>query len=303
MKWSIQDAEAVDFVLGLAKPEKMASSAHTNFFQAKWNKFWSTCGYVGSKLRNQKIQLDPHLKPAVLELLGSLKPMKAIGVEKVRVGEARDGGYVMLDDFGGISGAYSIGIGPDVSWDYAIAERGIEVFQFDHTVQDTPTFHRLFHFEPVCLGSEAAENPRTKTLAALVGERSQPEQDLLLKVDIEDAEWDVFSTMDPELLSRFRQIVCEFHSFHRVAEPAWKECAARVFDHLTRYHQVIHLHRNGIVPLIVSDDLEFPAVMEVTFARKSSYQFCETEETFPSELDKCSSRFFTDGPLTFLQQL
>ena len=39
-----------------------------------------------------------------------------------------DGGYVMLDDFAGVTAALSFGIDVNCSWDMQIAERGINVY-------------------------------------------------------------------------------------------------------------------------------------------------------------------------------
>jgi len=281
----------------------MRSPGNENRLVARWNRFWSTARYVWSKLRNDKVRLDPGLKDVLLTLLKPLKPMRAEGIGKVRVGESRDGGYVMLDDFAGIAAAFSFGIGPDVSWDEALAARGIPVFQFDHTVAGPPAPHDLFRFHPIRLGLEPGTGPLTDTLAHLVEINSAVGDDLLLKVDIENDEWEVFARVNPEVLTAFRQIVCEFHGLHQVSDPQWTERAARAFAHLTSHHQVVHLHRNNIAPWVAAAGLEVPMVMEITFARKGSYQFSETREPFPGPLDKSSTRFFPDPPLDFLRQL
>lgn len=57
----------------------------------------------------------------------------------VRVGNAHDGGYVMLNDFAHRNIAYSIGINDDVSWDFDMAERGFDVYMYDHTIEKLPT--------------------------------------------------------------------------------------------------------------------------------------------------------------------
>jgi hypothetical protein len=263
----------------------------------------STWSYLWSKLRNEKVRLDPQLRQVLLDLVRPLKPMRAVGVKKVRVGDSRDGGYVMLDDFGEITGAYSFGVGHDVSWDQSLAERGIAIFQFDHTVFGPPMKHALFRFQPIRLGVEPGRQPLTDTLAHLVETNSTPGQDLILKVDIEEDEWEVFAVVAPEILKSFRQIVCEFHAFHKVADPVWRQRAIRTFACLTQYHQVVHLHRNSIMPFVITDEVQVPMVMEITFARKDSYRFSEIQESFPGPLDKSTSRIFPDQPLDFLKYL
>merc|ERR1711990_1006322 len=43
------------------------------------------------------------------------------------------------------------------------------------------------------------------------GHRDSAEGSLLMKMDIEGSEWDVFRTADPNHLRKFRQIVIELH--------------------------------------------------------------------------------------------
>ena len=86
---------------------------------------------------------DPE-QAAILDFLSYLTPRRAVRFEKIRLGRDGDGGYVMLDDFSGVSSALSFGIETDCSWDTAIAERGIEVHQYDHTVDGPPTDHPQF---------------------------------------------------------------------------------------------------------------------------------------------------------------
>jgi hypothetical protein len=92
--------------------------------------------------------------------------MTAKDVGKVRVGCDRDGGYVMLDDFRNVNSCYSVGIGPEVSWDLDMARRGLPVFQYDHTVKEPPVKHDKLIFTPLGLGT--VDNGDRRTLATLV---------------------------------------------------------------------------------------------------------------------------------------
>ena len=77
------------------------------------------------------------------------KLLHIYGVDKyqlVRVGGKHDGGYIMLDDFEKVQLAYSFGISNDVTWDKDIADRGINVFLYDHTIKDLPMQNKRFHF-------------------------------------------------------------------------------------------------------------------------------------------------------------
>ena len=173
-----------------------------------------------------------------------LTPRRAIGVEKIRVGDPGDGGYVMLDDFAGVTGALSFGIDTNCSWDTQIAERGIDVYQYDHTVDGPPTAHARFHFTQkmiVAVNSEQGES-LTSVLEKLP---ALPTERLILKIDIEGAEWDVFVAASEVELGRFSQIICEFHDFDKLLDWSWRDRAQRFLAKLRAQFDVVHVHANN----------------------------------------------------------
>ena len=54
------------------------------------------------------------------------------------LGEKTDGCYVLLDDFENIKDAYNFGIGRNIQFDKALAEKGIDIFMYDHTINSFP---------------------------------------------------------------------------------------------------------------------------------------------------------------------
>lgn len=70
-------------------------------------------------------------------LLQEIKVVNPIGKTFCRIGRDYDGGYLMLNVFHG-NIAYSFGINDDVSWDEDVANRGYEVYLYDHTIDALP---------------------------------------------------------------------------------------------------------------------------------------------------------------------
>lgn len=242
-------------------------------------------------------RLDASAREPLVKLLRMLAPQRAEGVAKMRAGGRHDGGYVMLDDFREIAGAYSLGIGLDVRWDLDMAQRGIPVWQYDPTVKGSPVSHPLFTFRPWWIGVVDDPGTQTVSLASLLKLNEHEGADLILKMDIEGAEWDVFASIDPDRLKVFRQILVEFHTLHRVTETDWRERATRALANLNRHHQVVHVHANNLGAIIVTGDMRLPECMEVTFARRDAYRLVATEETFPGPYDRANSWVFPDYSL------
>ncbi|MCE0522569.1 MAG: FkbM family methyltransferase [Methylacidiphilales bacterium] len=261
-----------------------------------WNKTKELWNYFLFRLDPYR-RLEARWRDPLEELLGLLAPERVEGVAKIRVGAPHDGGYVMLDDFREISGAYSLGIGPDVRWDLALAQRGVPVWQYDPTVPGPPASDPLFTFQPWRIGTLDDPETQTVSLASLIEMNKHQGADLILKMDIEGAEWEVFAGIDPDLLRVFRQIVVELHSLHRVAEPDWHQQATSALTHLTRHHQVVHVHGNNLSSIVVAGDLRITESLEVTLARRNAYSFVATEETFPGAFDRANSWVFPDFPL------
>jgi len=245
--------------------------------------------------------LRPTLRADVKSALAPLTPFSVAGFRKVRIGAAHDGGYVMVDHFEGITAALSLGIGPDDSWDVAMANRAIPVLQFDHTIDAPPTKHPLCTFIRKKIVSAAGDRGEGTTLGAVAG---GCEGDLILKIDIEDDEWNVFDGADTATLLRFRQIVCEFHYLKRLRRSQWRQAAGRVLHKLSRTHVPVHVHgvNHNRIRWIVG--VPVPDVIEVTFVRRHDYQIRMSDEVFPTALDSPNNPTRGDLDLTgFLSEI
>jgi hypothetical protein len=221
--------------------------------------------------------------------LRHLQPHDVPGFAKRRLGAMHDGGYVMLDDFAAVRTALSLGVGSEVSWDADIAQLGIRVLQFDHTLARSPQANPLFVFHPQrVVGRRTA--PGDITLTDIV---ARPElasdQDIVAKIDIDGSEWELLATTEPTTLQRLRQIAFEFHCTHLFAEPGWAGTALAALANLTATHACIHVHGNNWGPFTVVGGIPFPAAFEATFIRRSDHAVMPSSESFPTELDRPSN--------------
>lgn len=221
----------------------------------------------------------------ILKLAALLAPQRAVGVAKVRVGGANDGGYIMLDDWSGIVGAVSIGIGGDDAWDRAALGHGVPVAQYDHTITEPPSRAEGLHWQKIGLGETDANV--LQTLHSLIALSGLPgEGDLILKLDAEGAEWAALAAGEAIApLGRFRQIVIELHGFGLANLEGWHRTAATALAHLDRTHAVVHVHANNHGGMILIGGIPFPRVLEITYARRDAYNFIPDEGPFPEPLD------------------
>jgi hypothetical protein len=213
-----------------------------------------------------------------------LEPQRVVGFEKKRVGSPGDGGYVQIDDLAGISHAFSFGVRDDDAWALAMAEAGVPVEQFDHSVESAPSSHNLLRFHRKMITPKPG--PDAATLSDLVAEYSKSDRpDLFLKMDIEGCEWEVLDATPDALLAKHTQIVCEFHDLSQLLTSHFYIRARRVFEKLHRHFAVTHVHANNCMPYHLLAEIPLPDVLEISFASRARYRFEPSDETFPTLLD------------------
>jgi hypothetical protein len=232
------------------------------------------------------IERQRYLQAEMRATLALISPVTVLNKPKRRVGGPSDGGYVMLDDLDRIGVCYSLGVGPDVSWDMEMAERGSLVLQYDHTVENAPATHPNFRHFRIGITHDEALAPDTKRLDTLLRENGHADRDdMILKVDIEGYEWDSLEVLNSSTFARFRQIVAEFHGMRFLEIDSFRQRARRLFSTLRQTHEVIHVHGNNFAGLHIVNGIPIADCIELTFVDRRFHSFIPCHECFPGGLD------------------
>ncbi len=218
-------------------------------------------------------------------LLQALRPREP-GVELIRLGPESDGGYLIPDDLAGIRHVFSPGVSNESGFEAALAERGMQVFLADYSVDGPALRHPSFVFDKRFVGCLTDE--RYITLddwhAAKLGADSDSE--LLLQMDIEGAEYETLLAASPRLLRRFRIMVIEFHWLPQLWNEPFFALASRAFSKITATHAVVHIHPNNCCGRVKSAGLEIPRIAEFTLLRRDRLRSTAYRTTFPHPLDR-----------------
>ena len=194
----------------------------------------------------------------------------------------------MLDDLNsGNYVAYSFGINDDVSWDSDMADRGFEIYMYDHTIESLPSDREAYHyFKQGIAGSPNPENSMDTLDNFILQNGHQDCNNMILKMDVEGCEWDVLMSIESSTLNQFDQIVLEFHNLISACDDETAQKKISVLKKLNETHKPIHLHGNNCGYSICIDDTLYPDVMEVTYVKKSKYCTCKDKDIlFPTVLD------------------
>lgn len=209
----------------------------------------------------------------------------------VRIGRENDGGYVMVDDFQNKAVAYSIGICDDVSWDMDMANRKLDVYMYDHTIEDIPEKNPRFHFYKIGLAPHS-DGPNLMSLTDMLRMNGhEHEKDMILKIDIEGAEWDVLCEIDSPILEKFSQIVFELHGLNAMEN---EDKIRSALSNLNKTHQLVHVHANNYGSFIQIGGMIMPELLEATYVLRSEYSLEDRCELLPLKEDRINCPYLPD---------
>jgi hypothetical protein len=219
----------------------------------------------------------------VKSLIQRLRPLSC-GKDLIRLGPRGDGGYLLPNDLEGIAACFSPGVAAVSGFEKDCADIGMMVFLADKSVDQPAEIHPNFQFTSKYVG--ATSNADFMTMDSWVA-ASLPESrsDLLLQIDIEGYEYEVFLSMSERLMRRFRIIVAEFHHLKQLWNGPFFSIAARAFEKILQTHTCVHIHPNNYYGSFKKKRIEIPKLMEFTFLRNDHVVNPTYRHAFPHPLD------------------
>jgi hypothetical protein len=176
-------------------------------------------------------------------VLAELQPVSLKNCTFKRFGSANDGGYLMCENLiESLDAAYSYGVGPNDDWACEVSRKyHVPVHQYDCFDPARPTCNGatfVFHNECVSDRSGYRESRFFDTLENQIRKNSDTGRRLIIKMDIEGAEWDSLLAAPDELLASIPQIAMEMHGFD---DPKIVD----VLRKLKRNFYLVNLHFNN----------------------------------------------------------
>ena len=223
-------------------------------------------GYEESRAREAVIQRRQ-------TLYDMLQPVALTNCRLERFGETHDGGYLMCANLlDAVRSGYSYGISGYDKWGCDISSRlDIPLHQydcFDTTQPECPTGRTVFHAECVGNTSKIDSGRSFDTIPNQIARNGDSAKHIVLKIDVEGAEWDSFAATPDDVLQQIDQLAVEFHWVH--VKKQWvqdEEKYVRVVSRLKEFFHVAHIHYNNYS--CVTGLEPFPAwAYEVLFVSK-----------------------------------
>lgn len=184
---------------------------------------------------------EEHVRRSLFDLL---QPVRLSNCTLERFGEPHDGGYLVCANLlDAVQSGYSYGISGYDQWGCDVSRRRkVQVHEYDcfdlrEPACDGGDLH--FHAECVGPGTTRDEDGRLfDTMSNHIRRNGDLGKQLIVKIDVEGAEWDSFLLASDELFERIDQLSVEFHGVH---EDRFVAAVGR----LTRFFHVVNLHFNN----------------------------------------------------------
>ena len=220
-------------------------------------------------------------------LKNTLFPYKT-SLNKLRIGEEGDGGYVICDLLDSKYDAlYSYGSDDNIKFERSFHKLyGADSYVYDHTIDkitDKPDYIHFF--------KEGVNHVKTDEMdtieSHLIKNGHIDSKNLIMQMDIEGCEYNVLLT-SRKVLNNFSQIIVEFHfgvdlPFNQFE--IRKNQILKTLEMLNDNFACVHIHANNCV-LQPWFDINFPRFFEVTYVRKDCIPEMEAETTaYPTIYD------------------
>lgn len=217
--------------------------------------------------------LPAEVAAARRRLFEALQPVTLSNCALERFGGRNDGSYLMCGNLlDRVESGYSYGIGGTDRWGCDISTRAqVPMHQYDCFNPTRPRCWRgdtIFHDECVGAKAETLDGRVFDSVDNQLARNGDSGKRLVMKIDVEGAEWDTFLAMSDATLSRIDQLAVEFHWDE---DPAlgWADDPRylAVIERLKGFFEVAHLHFNNVA--CVGNLAPFPAhAYEVLFVSK-----------------------------------
>ena len=214
----------------------------------------------------EEFQTRRRAEQARYRLFAELQPVSLANCDFKRFGEPNDGGYVLCGNLlDSVQSGYSYGISGYDQWGCDVS-RGLDVpvHQYDCFNLDVPACpggRTVFHGE--CIAGERAtiDGRPFDTLENQFAKNGDGGKRVVVKMDVEGAEWDSLQRTPDDVLQRIDQLTIELHGVREEERFIAVVMKLKQFFHVANMHFNNFACQEGIAP--------FPAeVYEVLFVNK-----------------------------------
>jgi hypothetical protein len=201
-----------------------------------------------------------------------------------RIGGHNDGGYLIPSVSLDFDGLISPGVGDSSKFELEFTQGRIQTVLIDASVTEPSNLPNHFIFLSKFLS--ATEGADFISINALVRDYFPRCRNLVLQMDIEGGEYEIFGNLSKSDLEPFGLILVEFHFLEKMRNSRGRDEVLGALELLNQGFILVHTHPNNAGGFFVDRYTKFPRVLETTWARKGSVNVQNGKSKLPHPLDE-----------------
>ena len=165
-----------------------------------------------------------------------------------------------------------------IQFDQGLADRGIDVYMYDHTIKGLPYNNAKFHWEKIGICGRNGESDQLKTLEHLLEKNGYTsEKNMILKMDIESAEWESLKDVSEDVLKQFKYIIIEYHFLSDKVELYYN-----IIRKIYKNHQAFYLRCHGRNEVAEFGNNMICRYLEISYVIREGNHFDKDDSIYPN---------------------
>lgn len=219
----------------------------------------------------------------MIKLIKLFRPYN-LGYNLIRIGDEKDGGYLIPNCLDDIKFCFSIGVDNKFSFEKNLFKKGINSFLSDYS-QDILKVPDIFNFEKKNIKSFSTGNNLSINDWIEAKRDIIKKEKLIFQIDVEGDEYEILSSISEKNLDQIKILIVEFHDLEYSGNKTLYQLIFAVMEKLLKKFDVAHIHPNNWKAPSLVNKYFFPSNLEVTFLNRSFVKTKSSIQNLPHKLD------------------
>ena len=219
------------------------------------------------------------------KIINLFKPYN-VYIPLIRIGDDKDGGYLVPKILNNVEYCFSIGVGKSSSFEKNLEKYNIKSFLADKTVDKPAIKLSNYNFDKKNIHSYSKNEHININDWLLSKINNNNFHKSILQIDTDGFEYESILALDEKILSELQLIIIEFHGLELAGNENFNFILNSVLTKINLFHTSVHIHPNNCCGVHRVGKYNFPSVLEATFLNKKLINKKKPIDLLPHKLDK-----------------
>jgi len=220
-------------------------------------------------MMSQGIFVDPMVATSRIKAIAERLTPRHSNFELIRLGAPADGGYLVPADLENLKACFSPGVDTFATFETDLLAHGIGSHLADYSVDKVPDGLAALSFTKKFIGANTIGDHISLHDWVNQYEPDSRDNELLLQMDVEGAEYETLLACPSSTLNKFRIMVIEFHAVESWGHGDFLNIVEATFIKLLNTHFIVHSHPNNAMGLVDMNGFVAPRIFELTLLSRN----------------------------------